>query len=82
MLSAGVANKRRDRTDKLVVYGRQGVQEYWIVDRKTRTFEIYRNTGDSFTQNATIGEQQALESPLLPEFTLLLERVFRGVLQE
>lgn len=79
VLSPGLANQRRDRTDKLAVYERQGVREYWIVDRRTRTIEVYRATGDTLAYLATIGEQQTLDSPLLPGFTLDLARVFKGI---
>ncbi|MBC8160312.1 MAG: Uma2 family endonuclease [Roseiflexaceae bacterium] len=82
VLSPGLANERRDRTDKLAVYGRQGVREYWIADRKQRTIEVYRTTGDILAHAATIGERETLDSPLLPGFALALERVFRTVPQE
>lgn len=82
VLSPGLANERRDRTDKLLVYGRQGVQEYWIVDRTMRTFDIYRASHAELHFVARVGEGERLESPLLPGFTLELAQVFRGVPQE
>lgn len=82
VLSPGVANERRDRTDKLAVYGRQGVREYWIADRTTRTIAVYRANGDVLEHAATVGTHETLASPLLPGFALALERVFRNVPQE
>lgn len=79
VLSPGVANERRDRTDKLAVYGRQAVHEYWIVDRKTRMIEVYRTTGSALEHATTVGESETLASPLLPGFALDLARIFRNV---
>ena len=37
-----------DLTEKKEVYERSGVKEYWIVDPKRKTFEIYANTQEGF----------------------------------
>ena len=42
VLSPGRENERRDRDLKLRLYSRQGIQEYWIVDWRLHTVQIYR----------------------------------------
>ena len=79
VLSPGSANQRRDRTDKLLVYGRQGVQEYWIVDPLTHTVEVYRTNTTSLDLALHLDVAETLVSPLLPGFALSLAQVFRGV---
>ena len=71
ILSPGSANERRDRELKLKLYSRIGVAEYWIADWCTRTVQVYRRRADGDLQlAATLAEDDALASPLLPGFTL------------
>ncbi|HKY45736.1 MAG TPA: Uma2 family endonuclease, partial [Pyrinomonadaceae bacterium] len=47
ILSPGSANIRRDRVNKLQLYDKHGVPEYWIVDPSNMTLEIYVRQGSS-----------------------------------
>ena len=40
-----VSNPRRDRVLKLDAYGRTGVEEYWIVDPKGETIDVFLSDG-------------------------------------
>jgi Uma2 family endonuclease len=64
-----------DRTTKLKLYGRFGVQEYWIIDPDACSAEIYRRRQEGFELAATLNTPEALTSPLLPGFSLPLERL-------
>lgn len=77
VLSPGTENEERDRETKLTLYSRRGVREYWIVDRFTRTVAIYRREGMGLALVATLIDVDVLTSPLLPGFTLAVERIFR-----
>jgi Uma2 family endonuclease len=44
VLSPGATNERRDRQLKLKLYSRQGVHEYWIVDWRNRTVQVFRRS--------------------------------------
>jgi Uma2 family endonuclease len=79
VLSPGSANERRDREAKLDAYGRRGVREYWIVDWRQRQVEIYRRQELELRLSATLFEEDTLESPLLPGFTLALGKLFADI---
>ena len=76
VLSPGRRNEQRDRESKLALYSRQGVSEYWIVDCWLRAVQVYRRDGDKLTLIATLVDDDALTSPLLPGFSLPLRRLW------
>ena len=69
VLSPGSTNERRDREVKLKLYAREGVEEYWLVDWRSRTVEVYRRAGDRLHLVATLTDADSLSSPLLPGFS-------------
>lgn len=76
VLSPGAANERRDREAKLKLYSRRGVGEYWIVDWRERTVEVFRR---ALERVETLGSGALLTSPLLPGFAAPLDRIFAGM---
>jgi len=68
VLSPGTVNERRDRDLKLSLYSRRGVREYWIVDWQQRLIEVYRPERDALLLVASLLDEDALTSPLLPGF--------------
>jgi Uma2 family endonuclease len=64
-----------DRTTKLKLYGRFGVQEYWIVDPYGPSTEIYRRGPGGLDWVAKLTATDALTSPLFPGFSLPLTRL-------
>jgi Uma2 family endonuclease len=84
ILSAGEQNEQRDKSVKLKLYSRYGVQEYWIVNWQLQTLEIYRRTDAQLQLVATLLAGDTLTSPLLPGFSAeidslsetLRERIF------
>lgn len=77
VLSPGKVNEDRDRETKLTLYSRRGVREYWIVDRFTRTVQVYRRAAAELALMATLTDGDRLSSPLLPGFALPVERISR-----
>lgn len=73
VLSPGTANERRDRELKLKLYSRQGVQEYWIVDWRLRTVQVYRRGDQQLQLVGTMGDEDVLTSPILPGFEVRVE---------
>ena len=74
VLSPGTQNTRRDRQVKLALYARRGVDEYWIVDWRHQTADIYRGPG--LPRLDVLNAADTLTTPLLPGFALLLATVF------
>ena len=76
VLSAGEQNEQRDKSVKLKLYSRYGVQEYWIVNWQVQTLEIYRRNDAQLQLVATLLPGDTLTSPLLPGFSAEIDRIF------
>ena len=76
ILSAGEQNEQLDKSVKLKLYSRYGVQEYWIVNWQLQTIEIYRRTDAQLQLVATLFMGDTLTSPLLPGFKAEIDRIF------
>jgi Uma2 family endonuclease len=77
VLSAGAENERRDREIKLNLYANQGVLDYWILDWRSQQVEIYRSQSGTLQLVSTLSLGDHLTSPLLPNFSCEVERLFR-----
>ena len=77
VLSPGT--KKRDLGVKKDLFDRGGVREYWIVDPEANTVTIYRRGIDSRLAKAQSlpSDADAIRTPLLPGFSLSLDRLFR-----
>lgn len=64
-----------DRTTKLKLYARCGVQEYWIIDPVECSAEVYRLEKQGFELAAQLRTDQSLTSPLFPGFSLALRKL-------
>ena len=76
VLSPGADNVRRDRETKLALYSREGVDEYWIVDWQRRMMDVFRRSGDTLRLVQTLADDELLETPTLPGFSLTLCRIW------
>jgi len=71
---------RRDRGEKLDLYARSGVREYWIVDPIECQIEFLALRGESF--EVVLPRGGVYRSQALPEISLDLEAVWRAVSAE
>ncbi len=76
VLSEGAQHEQRDRVTKRRLYSDQGVQEYWIVDWRRQTVEIYRHDGAALAHTATLTADDTITTPLLPGFACAVARFF------
>jgi len=76
VLSPGAANARRDRELKLKLYGREGVDEYWLLDWQARTVDVYRRAEGELQLVVSLADADELRSPLLPSFAFEVRRLW------
>ncbi len=66
---------KTDRTTKFKLYARYGVKEYWIIDPKGPSVQIYRLGRGAFALAAKLRAAADLTSPLFPGFSLPLRKL-------
>ena len=66
----------RDRWEKLALYERFGVPEYWIVNPERTTVQVIRLSGGGYAEALELGLGDRLETPLLPGMSIPLSEVF------
>lgn len=77
ILSPGSENRSRDLKAKRRLYGKYGVQEYWVVDGYNRSVLVFRLRGDTFEEPLLLKGDNQIVSPLLPGFALKLTDLFK-----
>ena len=76
VLSPGKTNEARDREAKLKLYSVRGVLEYWIVNFREQSVELYRRENAALKLVVTLYSQDELTSPILPGFSCLVSQLF------
>ena len=76
ILSPGNQNRERDRKLKLKLYAKFGVEEYWIVDPRERSVEVYRREGATLKLFTTFVSDETITTPLLPGFSCAVKSLF------
>lgn len=74
------STRQRDRQIKRTLYERSGVREYWLVDPELAVVTVHRrsaNGGFPVVASLSVERHDALATPLLPGWSLELERLFR-----
>ncbi|MBI3654626.1 MAG: Uma2 family endonuclease [Acidobacteria bacterium] len=79
IISPGAENRRRDRVAKRSLYGKYGVKEYWIVDPKTRSVEVYHLKDKLLVLAAKLKDRDKLTSSVLPGFSCKVKDIFADV---
>lgn len=79
VVSAGTV--KCDRGDKLKLYERYGVGEYWLVDTRTRSVEVYTNADRDFTLQEVYAEDHDMvrSAMVLSGFEVRHATVFAGL---
>ena len=80
IISPRPRDARRDRVDKLADYAEMGVQLYWLVDPKVRTFEIFQlGSRQRYTLVATASSGKMRRIPSLPGLVIDIDDLWSEV---
>ncbi len=79
VLSPGSENERRDCEVKLKLYSRRNVNEYWVINWRTHTLEVYQRENAVLVLVKTLNEDDILESQLLPGFRCNVSQLFKNL---
>ena len=77
VLSPGNENRKRDFDSRRRLYGKFGVEEYWIVDPEKRCVIIYRLGEGILNEVATCNERDKILSKVLPELDINVCSLFQ-----
>ena len=69
-------NASHDKTTKKKIYGKYGVDEYWIVHHKDELIEVYYNQQNEMQLVQTAGRNEQIISKAIKGFVLEVKRVF------
>jgi Uma2 family endonuclease len=64
-----------DRTAKLKLYAKYGVAEYWLLDTRPVSADIYRGGSNGLELCQHLGPEGVLTTPILPGFSLPLQKL-------
>ncbi|MDD4932870.1 MAG: Uma2 family endonuclease [Methylacidiphilaceae bacterium] len=64
-----------DLVDKVEIYRKAGIGEYWIFDWREETIRIYRFSENAEKPVAVQSFEDTLRTPLLPEFSLEMPKI-------
>jgi Uma2 family endonuclease len=76
VLSAGGTHEQRDREVKLRLYSLHSVQEYWIVNWRIKSVEVYRRQDAWLQKVVMLLPEDLLTSPMLPGFECAISTIF------
>ncbi len=60
------------------LYSRRSVREYWILDWRLQSIEVFRSKNDELAPVAVLVKGDKLESPLLPGLSVAFDELFIG----
>ena len=73
---ASPSTAQYDRGYKQALYGRHGINEYWIVDPEAETVEVLVQGEEGLVHHASYQLGETLTSPLLSGLAIDLEQIF------
>ena len=66
-----------DRTQKLELYAKQGINDYWIVNLNEQRLEVYRQPkADTYQQQQTLLAGEFIQPLKFPEISLAIADIF------
>jgi len=77
IISPGSENRARDLKAKRRLYGKYGVQEYWVVDGEKRSVLVFRLASRALEEVSILRNDDQISSPILPGLELKLSDIFK-----
>ena len=77
IVSPGSENRARDLKAKRRLYGKHGVEEYWVVDSESRSVLVFRLQSTGLEEVLILRNDDRISSPLLPGLELKLSDIFK-----
>ena len=71
------STKRKDLKDKMKLYERAGVKEYWIVDPLNNTLYVYTLQNNEYRKPHIYTEEDKVKVGIFPELEIDMAMVFR-----
>ena len=68
----------KDQREKLVLYERYGIEEYWIVDPQNQVVSVYILLRGAYTKPAVYGPEDTMECATLEGWALKLSDILGG----
>lgn len=65
--------ERRDRVQKFQLYEKHGVREYWIIDLKLKSIQVWSLQGSEFVSAGSFTIDETFESPVLQKSVVVAE---------
>jgi Uma2 family endonuclease len=65
--------ERRDRVQKFQLYEKYGVREYWIIDLKLKTVQVWSLQGSEFISLGSYTVEETFESPALQKAVIVAD---------
>jgi excisionase family DNA binding protein len=69
-------NRRKDRLQKMSIYGKAGIPHYWLVDPEEDTLEAFVLKGGTYALAVAVDPEQEFAHPDFPGLALNLRKVF------
>jgi len=76
ILSPVPENRRCDLEAKRLLYGKYGVEEYWVVDPEARSVTVYRLIDGTLREEASCRETEEIYSGVLSTLRLRVDSLF------
>lgn len=69
------SNPNHDRGVKYAVYAEAGVSEYWIIDPRQRTVEVFILRSGAYELLGRFGEDETARSEILEGFVIPVDKI-------
>lgn len=69
-------SRKIDTEDKLVEYAQAGIYEYWLLDPKRETIQVYVLTEGTYTLHSTYKRGDIAKAQTIPGFEIAVSEVF------